>query len=222
MAKSFRGNAGVLIISIAYFGLIGGLSIVAGLRAALLRLRWLTGLGTISYGLYLYHVVIYAVFDYYFMFEMGVADCWWLGALKIVTTVGIACLSWYFVEKPILKLKDRYTYGRASDDPCPPTASAMRRCRLSAIPQKVEMVVSTGAGQNADNSVFLRLLAEREWNPFVVSSFGFSRFSSFCRQRFDRFPFNGAKGICRESGNEILRNSPSGIGPCRSRPPVRV
>jgi peptidoglycan/LPS O-acetylase OafA/YrhL len=119
-AQSFRGNAGILIISIAYFGLIGGLANVAGARgAAWLRLRWLTGLGTISYGLYLYHVVVYAAFDYYFKLDGTHNDCWWMALLKIAVSIGVACLSWYFIEKPILKLKDRFSYGDERREPRP-------------------------------------------------------------------------------------------------------
>jgi peptidoglycan/LPS O-acetylase OafA/YrhL len=113
-AKAFRGNAGLLIISVAYFGLIGGLSSAAGARGtAVLRQRWLTGLGTISYGLYLYHVVVYAAFDSFFKTNGRHDDCWWLGAFKIAVSVGVACLSWHFIEKPILKLKNRFAYGDA-------------------------------------------------------------------------------------------------------------
>ena len=54
----------MVIVSIAYFGLIGGLSVLSGSRAlAFLRLRVLTGLGTMSYGLYLYHVFVIAALN---------------------------------------------------------------------------------------------------------------------------------------------------------------
>lgn len=126
-AKAFRGNAGLLIISIAYFGLIGGLSSAAGARCtAVLRQRWLIGLGTISYGLYLYHVVVYAAFDSFFKFDRRHDDCWWLGASKVTVSVGVACLSWHFIEKPILKLKNRFAYGNDSGGP-----SLLHRARIT-------------------------------------------------------------------------------------------
>ncbi len=109
-AKSFRGNAGTLIISIAYFGLIGGLSILSGARSlAFIRLRLLTRLGTISYGLYLYHEVVFEAVDNSITFQPGNGRLW-LDALKIAATVVLACLSWRFIEKPILNLKDRFNY----------------------------------------------------------------------------------------------------------------
>jgi peptidoglycan/LPS O-acetylase OafA/YrhL len=142
LAKSFRGNAGISLISLAYFGLIGGVCIVAGSRGtALLRMRWLTGLGTISYGLYLYHVVVYAAVDDYVKAHSGYDNSYLIGALKIGISVAIACLSWRFIEKPLLGFKDRIVYG----DKLPETTKAdsddwpvvERRSGLLALPRYV-------------------------------------------------------------------------------------
>jgi peptidoglycan/LPS O-acetylase OafA/YrhL len=111
-ARSFRGNAGISIISLAYFGLIGGLSVVAGARGlAWLRWRPLIGLGTISYGLYLYHAVIYAEFDDLIGLKGGGESRWLLDAAKVAASLGLACLSWHCLEKPILRWKDRFKYA---------------------------------------------------------------------------------------------------------------
>ncbi len=108
-----RSNAGISLISLAYFGLIGLVVILAGSRS----LRWLRNpalcyLGRISYGLYLYHLLIFEWVDALFKFRMGYADSWRLDALKVGTSVAVAALSWHWIEQPILKLKDRFRYQR--------------------------------------------------------------------------------------------------------------
>lgn len=104
-------NPFLVLISLAYFGLIGFVSVFAGSRyLAFLRLRPLMWFGTISYGLYLYHWPVYETLDTIIMFGMNKGDPWWLSLLKFAATVVVAQLSWTFIEKPILRLKDRAEY----------------------------------------------------------------------------------------------------------------
>jgi peptidoglycan/LPS O-acetylase OafA/YrhL len=102
----------LMMMNVAYAGLTGMVVLGAGGRnLAALRLTPLCFLGQISYGLYLYHHIVFTAVD-----RLGVA--WWgrLGSdfLKLAVSFGLAIVSWYFVEKPILALKDRFAYARGS------------------------------------------------------------------------------------------------------------
>ncbi len=81
----------------------GGLE---GLRAVL---SWapFVYLGRISYGLYVYHYLIFFLFTRY--------STGWERVLRVslclLATITVATLSWQLLEKPFLKLKDRHRYG---------------------------------------------------------------------------------------------------------------
>ncbi|MDE1182272.1 acyltransferase [Paraburkholderia sp.] len=91
-----------------------------------LEMRWLAGLGRISYGFYLYHNLIpdptrtrrvNALFG-------GHVPVWAHGigiALSFFVSLGIAMLSWRLIEAPILRLK-----SRGSAKAVPPSPSAAR------------------------------------------------------------------------------------------------
>lgn len=79
----------------------------------LLTLAPLVYLGEISYGLYVYHVLVLngpiGVAMHGFLGSENIG-AWtpWLVDLPI--TVGIATFSWWLVEQPILRLKERFAY----------------------------------------------------------------------------------------------------------------
>ena len=76
-----------------------------------LRVRWLCYLGTISYGIYLYHLTALMLGEVILRrlhlpptmsrFAAGPAIC-----------LAISAASWSWIEKPFLRLKDRFRYGR--------------------------------------------------------------------------------------------------------------
>jgi peptidoglycan/LPS O-acetylase OafA/YrhL len=75
----------------------------------LLEARWLTFTGRISYGLYLWHYVVFVVVNKSFAFESRLV----MLTVGLLATWAVALLSWFFVERPFLRLKDR-KYGHAA------------------------------------------------------------------------------------------------------------
>ena len=98
-----------LVTSLGFFALVGFISLNIGhRRLAVLRARPLIFLGTISYGLYLYHVPIHygmhALIPYSSPYSM------FTGWITFGLSMMLATASWYLIERPILALKDRFRY----------------------------------------------------------------------------------------------------------------
>ena len=109
------GDAIVLAFSTLWLGVIGLVVIHSGHpRLAVLRRPRLRRLGTISYGLYLYHFLVLVISgDVYFRLGLRGQPLW--RAPTIGACFVVAALSWRYVERPILGLKDRFAYtGRPS------------------------------------------------------------------------------------------------------------
>jgi peptidoglycan/LPS O-acetylase OafA/YrhL len=102
-----------LFLNLAFFALLGTIVLHAGLpRLAWLRDRRLVYLGSMSYGIYLYHHFIFEIFKYYeYHFRWETSVSWDLG--KVALALGVASLSWRYLERPILSLKDRFGYQPA-------------------------------------------------------------------------------------------------------------
>lgn len=111
-----------LIISLFFFMLLLVVSVNTTknrLSALLLENPVLLYLGKISYGLYLFHLIIPTLNDLHLPglllpYSVNIK----LG-LRFILLVGMASLSWYFFEKPILRLKNyfdiRLKVGRESE-----------------------------------------------------------------------------------------------------------
>lgn len=95
------------LIGLASFAVIGFIVQNRGARA-IGWLNWapLQYLGQISYGLYLYHYFVGLAVD-----RLGLSTLPMM-AVSFVGTVIVASASWFFFEKPILGLKDRFSYGQ--------------------------------------------------------------------------------------------------------------
>jgi len=63
-------------------------------------------IGKISYGIYLYHFIIYFIIEGYFNTNEGIV----VKSLKFILPIIVAALSYALVEKPILRLKSRFKY----------------------------------------------------------------------------------------------------------------
>lgn len=109
-----RTGFGLLLIEIAYASFLGLILTMLGRPIlAPLRMRWLVGLGTISYGFYLYHWIIF-VLSLGIGRRLGILGLWWFDLARLVISIFVATLSWFLVEKPILSLKSRFEYARSS------------------------------------------------------------------------------------------------------------
>jgi peptidoglycan/LPS O-acetylase OafA/YrhL len=117
-----------LTVVAGFFACVIGLLVLHAGHPVLapLRARWLARLGTISYGIYLYHIAVL------------LACAWMLDRVGLPTiaapaiagplTVAVATASWAWIESPVLRLKDWFAYGRtaavASRPPESPSAEA--------------------------------------------------------------------------------------------------
>ena len=97
----------ILALNLLFFGLVGLVYLKAGHRLlGPLRIPGLVYLGQISYGIYLYHLLIFAALA-------GLCDMYGLGngpAIKLLRwtlLIAVPVISWELVEKPILSFKDR-------------------------------------------------------------------------------------------------------------------
>lgn len=104
----------ILAFSTMFAGLVG-LTIIHSGRPALglLRLRALRYLGKISFGIYIWHQVLFSVFKAALL-KVGVANPYLRYGCYYVAAISVAAASWHFFESPILRLKDLFSY-RQSD-----------------------------------------------------------------------------------------------------------
>jgi peptidoglycan/LPS O-acetylase OafA/YrhL len=104
----------LLAVNLVYFGMVGAVVCTQGrLALAPLRLRPLVYLGQISYGIYIYHYMIYWAYDGCGR-QFNNGQTWEVNILKIATTLVVAMISWELIERPILRLKDRFRYRSRS------------------------------------------------------------------------------------------------------------
>jgi len=82
-----------------------------GLRASLMP-KGLRYLGQISYGLYVFHEFVGDTISSAAKHwpHLGLRGSPYSGILDLVLTIGLAALSYQFLERPFLRLKERYTF----------------------------------------------------------------------------------------------------------------
>ncbi len=112
-----------------HFGLVGFVATNAGRWfLAPLRIRELTHLGEVSYGMYLYHMPIYWLVGGYWI---QTNEPWTMWVTKIALTFAVATLSFRYIEKPILGLKEWFPYrSREAVEASRPPAPAVRQPRM--------------------------------------------------------------------------------------------
>ena len=100
----------------------------AGSRAAVCRLlRWAPArhLGTISYTAYLVHYPIFMLVGTHLGTRLGTgtAGAGWRAGLSFLLAIAVASASWYYLESPILRLKDRWAPRPDARPPAPSRAA---------------------------------------------------------------------------------------------------
>lgn len=107
---------GFSYLAVLYFcALLVTLASTDGLWGRVLRIGWLRGLGTISYGLYLVHWLVLET-----VFALTGHDRMWaatagdkgLVLVALLIALGVATASWRFFEKPLLSIGHRWKYDR--------------------------------------------------------------------------------------------------------------
>ncbi|ODU00623.1 MAG: hypothetical protein ABS79_03000 [Planctomycetes bacterium SCN 63-9] len=97
-------------INAAFFSLIGLIVLNAGhWSLGWLRGRFVVYLGTISFGIYLYHHILMKYTEEYFV-SAGRPITFGVEAMEFGASFVLAMLSWKYLEEPILALKDRFRY----------------------------------------------------------------------------------------------------------------
>jgi peptidoglycan/LPS O-acetylase OafA/YrhL len=80
----------------------------------LFNLKFLRFTGKISYGIYLYHALVFGILDaIVFHYKINFNEIA-LFIIKVVLTYFIAIFSWRLIEKPILRFKDKVSYKASS------------------------------------------------------------------------------------------------------------
>ena len=80
--------------------------------SSVLNMRWLRYIGKISYGIYLYHMIIHVMTSNILRPIVNLFPTDWQttssNILQIIITFIVATLSWVIIEQPINRLKDRF------------------------------------------------------------------------------------------------------------------
>jgi peptidoglycan/LPS O-acetylase OafA/YrhL len=126
---------GFSVIAVGY----GALLILSlGPLTRLFSMRVLRIFGKYSYGMYLYHFPLTAVFEHmkFFWIRYPLGTPLYVGAC-LAGNLGVAALSFHFFEQPILGLKKRFNYATKVSDP-PITAPIDRAGALEVGPTATE------------------------------------------------------------------------------------
>jgi len=83
--------------------------------SSVLRLRWLRWLGSIAFGVYLFHELIRSLFFgliwSHLPSRMSLAEIC-VSSVALAVTLGLCYLSWKFFEKPLIDIGHRQHYER--------------------------------------------------------------------------------------------------------------
>jgi peptidoglycan/LPS O-acetylase OafA/YrhL len=115
-ARSLAQNTWTMLaVNVLFFAAVG-LAVIHTGRPLLapLRLRALRYLGQISYGVYLYHVPVMHWLKPVILRALPRHDQL-VNVLVLIPCFAVAVISWELVEKPLLRLKDRFRYRAPMD-----------------------------------------------------------------------------------------------------------
>jgi peptidoglycan/LPS O-acetylase OafA/YrhL len=121
-----KETAGMAFLGFTYLAVTSLVAIGVALfvktpwTAVIFRNRFLAYLGTISYGIYLLHQAVIGLLCHIIHgYEPGVTNAASAGVavLAVFVTIGLADLSWRYLEKPILNLGHRWGYQATASGP---------------------------------------------------------------------------------------------------------
>jgi peptidoglycan/LPS O-acetylase OafA/YrhL len=84
-----------------------------GVLCRTMRWKWLAGLGTIGYSVYLFHLGIYCLSMWLFTGHQWLLASWkdfGVTLIALAITIGFCKLSWRYFEKPIVRWGHKWTY----------------------------------------------------------------------------------------------------------------
>lgn len=106
---------GYTLLALAAAAIVNAVLVGARGLSGLLSVRPLTAIGRVSYGLYLWHLMILDI-----VVQHGSSiDAWSRAGLGLALSAAATAASWYFVERPFLRLKARYNARGGSAVPVP-------------------------------------------------------------------------------------------------------
>jgi peptidoglycan/LPS O-acetylase OafA/YrhL len=79
-------------------------------------------LGTISYGVFLWHLVLLRLIQEGLGFEVFAGGFWVVWPLVVLASIAFASASWFILERPVLRWAHRVTPGESVPVPTPPPA----------------------------------------------------------------------------------------------------
>jgi peptidoglycan/LPS O-acetylase OafA/YrhL len=117
---------------LVYFGVVGFVLCAEGhTLLAPLRNVWLCRTGQISYGLYLYHPLVYGAVAT-LRLALGMRGSLAIDVFAFAACFVVASLSWRYIENPMLRLKAYFPYGeRVQPTAERPAPAALVRYRLT-------------------------------------------------------------------------------------------
>jgi peptidoglycan/LPS O-acetylase OafA/YrhL len=92
---------------------VGADAQLPGLLAWFSGFRFVRFVGKISYGIYLTHVFFLMIFQSsVFVERFGIIPLWAQALIAVVLSLCVPTVSWFLMESPLLKLKERVLEGR--------------------------------------------------------------------------------------------------------------
>ena len=118
-------NVAIVGANCGTFAVVAAALFPSGTRPlSFLRVRPLVYLGTISYGIYLYHwPILQLCVRSAGRMEVGGFPLDWIVVPAL--SVAVAAASWHFIERPILQLKERFAYRPSAVSPVQPRDGEM-------------------------------------------------------------------------------------------------